>query len=212
MITKKESGTIILAILFMSLIAVFNSNKIETERFVFFLGISAITIGLSVFSKKIIAYNLDIKLEHSIWKFQRYWFTQASHLKTPLPMGLILPLMLLIFSSGFFKLLTFLQFDAEALPSKAAKKYGRRRFSTLMEWDESLIIFWSTIIIFLIAFTAKSFGGEFLLTLSKFMFYYAAWNLIPFSKLDGMKLLMGSRHLYEFTLVITALAGFIILW
>ncbi len=211
MFKKREVLAILISIAVMALLLIFNDNRLFTENTLSFLGVSSIIILTAVVSKKLIADELDVEIEYRLWKFQRYWITSSSKLKKPIPMGLIFPLLIGFLSSGFLKMLTFLQFESKALPSKVSKQYGRRRFSTLMEWDESLIVFWSMFIMLAISIGLTFVHTLFCNSLSVFMFYYVAWNLIPFGKLDGMKLLMGSHHLYTFTLVITAISGFLVL-
>ena len=110
-------------------------------------------------------------------------------------------------SDGWIKCFTFLQFSATALPSKVVKKYGRKRFAGIMDWDDALLVFWSTVPLLLLALILKGYLPE----LSKLSIYYALWNLIPIGQLDGSRLFFGSRVLFIFTWVITLAAAWIAL-
>lgn len=210
MFTKKEIVSIIMAILLMSLVLIFDNNIIYTENFAFYCLISTIIILVFVISKKLIAHHLDIDVKVKTWQFSRYGLKTKAYLKNPIPMGLLLPLLIVFLSSGYVKLLTFLQYDATALPAKAVKKYGSKRFSEIMEWDDAQLVFSSLFPLLALSIIASMFTGEFFSSLSKISLYYVAWNLIPFSKLEGLRLFMGSRPLYIFTLILTAIAALIV--
>ena len=82
-----------------------------------------------------------------------------------------------------------------------------------MEWDDALIGFYSTLALLVLAsvcsfINVASFPfAEF----AKYSLYYALYNLIPFSPLDGAKIFSGSRPLYIFTLVISGISALIVL-
>ena len=223
MIKKRELIPIIISIIIITLLLMFNDSKLELTKSLFIssLIISALIILVSVFSKKITSKIIDVKTEIQTWEFKRYWFATRSELKKPLPIGILLSLLLGFLSGGFVKFLALLQFKSEALPSKLAKKFGARRFSAIMDWDEALIAFYSTVAILILAIIAKIIYANLtinsnLLTssiffdLAKFSFYYCCYNLIPFSILDGSKIFYGSRPLYVFTLFLLLVTGLLV--
>jgi len=211
MFSKKEIISMVIAALMMSLILMFNQDILETDYFAFYCVISIFVILLFIVSKKLIARHLDIDIKIKNWELSRYWITAKAHLKHPIPAGIIFPLVFAFASSGYLKMLTFLQFESSALPAKAVKKYGLKRFSEVMEWDDAQIAFYSIGSLLLLAVFASLISGDFFSALSRTSLYFAAWNLIPFSKLDGTKLFMGSRPLYVFTLILTAIAALIVI-
>ncbi len=213
MVTKKEVIHIIIAIVIFTLILSFNNNFFSYAKIPAYLLMSLTIILVSVFAKKITASKLDIKIEHEVWKWSRYWITKKSYLPFSVPIGFFLPALIGFLTAGSVKFLTFLQFESEALPSKASKAYGRRRFSTVMEWDDAMIGFYGLISVLLLAVIAKLFvspNPSILYEFSKYALYFGAYNLIPFSKLDGMRIFMGSRPLYVFSLVLAALTALVI--
>lgn len=194
----------------MSLILSFTGNSFNAGRWPVYLLYSLVIISISVFAKKITADILDIKIEHKLWQFQRYWFYKKSHFKNPLPVGLIIPILFSFLSSGFVKCFWFLQFESEALPSKVAKRYGRygfRRYSEIMEWDLAIISFYSLIGLLALSLTAKFLG---IFELAKYSLYFTIWNMAPLSNLEGSKIFFGSRPLYIFSLVLIFIAGLIV--
>ena len=213
MATKREVMSILLSILLMAIMLNFSQEDSTQEKLIFSLVASFIVIISAVFSKKIVSSILDVKIENKIWEFKRYWWTRSSELKRAIPIGILLPLLLSLLSYGSIKFFTFLQFNSEALPSKVVKKYGSRRFPNMMDWDDALISFYSMIGVLIISVISSLITYNFFNfnDLSKLAFYYALFNMITFGQLDGLKVFMGSRPLYIFSLVILIISGLIVL-
>lgn len=220
MFKKKEILVLAVSIILMTLLLMFNDSKLLLSWKIFLssIAIALVIIFTSALGKKITGNIIDVNPELQTWEFKRYWFAKKSELKNPLPIGILLALLLGFLSGGFVKFLALIQFKSEALPAKLAKKYGSKRFSSLMDWDEALIAFYSTSAIFILALIAKILSAnliqlnltDFFFSLAKFSFYYACYNLIPFSILDGSKIFYGSRPLYFFTLVLLLITGLIV--
>jgi hypothetical protein len=208
---KKEVLIIVIAIILMSLIIILHEKSLN---FLWITFVSALTVLVSVFCKKLTAKIIDIKIEHKIWVFQRWWVGKSSHLKNPVPAGVIIPAILSLVSTGFITCLSILQFESKALPGKAVKKYGAKRFSEIMEWDLCMIGFYGILGLLFLSIIAKILpspqSGFNLILLSKYSFYYAIWNLLPISSLDGAKMFFGSSRLYIFTLILVLISGLII--
>ena len=202
---------IVIAIILMSLIIILHEKSLN---FLWITIVSALTVLVSVFCKKLTAKIIDIKIEHKIWIFQRWWIGKSSHLKNPVPTGVIIPAILSLISNGFITCFSLLQFESKALPGKAVKKYGTKRFSEIMDWDLCMIGFYGILGLLFLSIIAKIFpftlSGFNLMLLSKYSFYYAIWNLLPISSLDGAKMFFGSSRLYIFTLILTTITGLII--
>jgi len=215
MLKKREFWILVLVWLVMTLLLMFQNNSLITEKLFFYLLISFTILLVSISAKKILANMLDTEIEMRLWQFSRYWFSKRSHLQKPIPIGILLPLLLSLLSGGIVKLLAFLHFSAEALPSKVTKKYGSRRFSTVTDWDYSLIGFYSLLAVLILAvissFLANHFYPEFFKELGKIAIYFSICNLLPIHPLDGIKIFMGSRPLYIFSIVLLVVAGLIVL-
>jgi hypothetical protein len=208
---KVEWRSIILAIILSSILLMFNYNILEFN--IFYVIIPAIIICLFVLVEKITANYIDTSIEIKSWEMSRWWYTTWAELKKPIPVGIVFPLLLGFLSGGMIKMLTLLQFHATALPSKSSKRYGARRISGIMEWDDALIGFYGLLILLALAIISSfMYSSIFPFSeLAKYSFYYVLWNLIPISSLAGSKLFYGSYPLYIFTLILTALTFFILI-
>jgi hypothetical protein len=187
--TKKEVVWIIIAILIMGFMISFSLSPTYSPHI---LLISAIIILTSTITKKIAGEIFNIKVEHKVLDFQRWGYYKRSHLKKPVPMGVILPFFISIISLGIIKPFTLLQFNAENLTKKRIQRARGDRTYRRTEINESDLGFtaawgfWALILLAIIGFYLKQ------PELTKYSIYYGIWNLIPLSNLDGTKLFFGS--------------------
>jgi len=204
---KRELWSIIAAVLLMAVMLSFVQNELKISVFLSSLLISVIIISVSVFTKKLTAYHIDVEIKQKIWEFKRFWITTWAYLKKPIPIGLILPILLGFLSGGAVKFLAFLQFESKALSAKAAKKYGLARYSGIMEWDDAMIVFYSTLSVLVLSIVVSFSNLVFLNNLAKYSLIYAISNLIPLGNLDGTKLFFGSRALFVFTWILAIITA-----
>ena len=188
----KEAIHIIIAIIIMALTINLIDLKLNLVEFPVHIIYSALIILVSVFAKKINAFKRDIEIEHSIWKFSRWGIYRRSHLKSPVPIGILLPLGGFLLTRGYIRFLTFLQFDGKATKTKVVKKFGRDRRDTEMEFDFAMISFWGLCATLFLSLIANYLSN---IELARLALYYSIWNLVPFSQLDGTKILFGSGPL-----------------
>lgn len=202
MFKLKEILSLILAIILFGFIISFLKGM---DAFIIALEIAAIIILVSVFAKKLIAYYVGAQIEEKIWQWQRWGWYERSYLKTPWPMGIILPFIMIWISYpyGFLKFLTFLQFDVRATSARTAKKIGLYRYTEMTEWHIALIAGIGAISTLLLAIIAYFLGYP---LLARYSIYFSIWSLVPFGQLDGTKLFFGSRLLW-YVLVIISLIG-----
>ena len=203
---KKEIIALILSVVIMTLIIFFGSKTQTLPALIRYLLLAIGIIGFVILAKKIVAYNLDVRIINKTWEFQRYGIAEHSKFNQAIPVGLIVPLLLSLFSAGIIKFLAFLQFDSYALPTKAVKKYGIVRLSGILEWDDALIVFYSLMPLLALAIIAKFFSPIFFIEFAKYSWIYVFCNLLPISQLDGTKLFFGSRPLFILTWIITIVA------
>jgi len=208
---KKEGIIVLISVVLMSLIILLHEKSLN---FLWIFITSLLIISVSVFCKKLTARFIDIEIEHKFWQVERIWFGKGRHLKNPFPAGVIIPAAFSLISNSFVTCLSLIQFESRALPAKAVKKYGTRRFSEIMEWDLCMIGFYGIIGLFLLSLVTRFFASYFfessLMLLSKYSFYYVIWNLLPISSLDGAKIFFGSSRLYIFTLILALITGLMI--
>lgn len=185
--TKKEVIWIIIAVLIFGFITgiSYKDDKLIIDYALSSLIVPIIVVLTSIIAKKIIGNVYSIKIEHSVWKFRRYWWHLRSYLKKPFPIGIVLPFFLSLFSLGIIKPLTILQFDAENIPEKRIlKARGRIRKMEINEFDLSITAsagFYSLLLLSIIGMIFKY------PELAKYSVYYGAWNLVPWGGLDGTK-------------------------
>jgi hypothetical protein len=170
-----------------------------------FLGLSIlfsliIIIG-SILGKKLMASKLDADIEHQIWRFQRYGVAPKSHLKKSIPAGIIFPLFLTIISLGTLKLMTLLTFRTKAMKRRSARRHGQFSYTEITDFHNALVGSAGIIIVLFISLISYFIPG--FSELAKFSAFYAFFNLIPFSDLDGSQIFFGSRVLWASLAVIT---------
>lgn len=210
MIKREEIGVIIFTIILSTLIISFDKFKLDISFILPALLISTIIILSSILSKKIIAHYLDVDITFKFIELKRYGLKPHNHLEKASPVGAIIPLFIGLISGGIIKLFLFLQFDSAETIAKVAKKYGTRRFSTLMEWDEALIVFYSSIFLFVLALLSNAIHLSFFNSLANFIMLYCIANSLLIFWSDGTKTFFASRPLYFFLLTLLTITSLIV--
>ncbi len=208
---QSELSHIIIAIFVLALVASFSFliNQ-QWNQALITLVFSIIIIAISISTKKLTAYLLDSNVEHEIWEMSRYGFGKREYFKKPIPAGIILPSLLAIFTLGIIKFMPILTYETRALKYRASKRFGFYSFTEITDWHHALIgaagIF-SILLLSLITYLLPA-NLEYLAKISA---YYAFWNLLPLSKLDGAQIFFGSRVLWTTLATITAIFVFLAL-
>lgn len=203
MISKKEIGHIILAIMVLTFVTSLYT-VIKTGNYSFILQSALflfIILLVNIFTKKSAAEYYESTLETKIWHMQRYGFKREDYFKFPLPTGIILPFLASILSSGKVFWFAVMESDIQGTSARASKKHGIYRFTEMTEFHISLIIASGVVANLILAVISYLINVP---LLGKLSIYYAAFSLIPFGNLDGMKILMGNKVLW-FTLSIITL-------
>ena len=166
-------------------------------------------IGVHVFSKKWAAGLLDCDVEHKIWGFYRYGFKAHHHFKKEIPAGVIVPLFMLFFSVIFLwpagiliKFMGILTYEARALKSRAARRFGPYSYTELTEWHNGLIGIVGIVGLMFLAVIAYFIGYS---DLSVLVAYYMFWNMLPISNLDGTQIFFGNRIVWIVLEIVTLL-------
>lgn len=208
---KREIIDIITVTIAFALILMFNKNILGWN--IYYLIIPIIILAASMIPKYWTAHIIDANLKFKAWSLQRFWISRWAHFKKPMPIGIILPFFMGFLSGGGIKMMTLLQFNATASPRRVVKKYGVRRYSGIMEWDDAMISFYGFIGVLILSLVANYFTSAVFpfKELAKYSLYYAIWNIIPFSQLDGSRLFYGSKPLFVFTFLIILITGIVVL-
>jgi|TARA_Y100000310_G_scaffold345234_1_gene462977 hypothetical protein len=205
MFNVKEIALIILMTILLAFVLSFPN---PTKILLFLIPIFFV-IGVNVLAKKILSFYLDSEIEIKIWDVKRYGFKPKRYFKKPFPAGAFIPIITTVFSFGYFPWLNGLVFDVKAKVYRAARRFGLYTFSEMTEYHVGLI---AAVGIFANLFFAII---GYLINLDEFAklnIYYAFFNLIPLSDLDGNKIFFGSIVLWSFltTLVLIGL-GYVFL-
>lgn len=189
MITKKEVLAVFLAAIILGYIESFVG--FSWTNWLMFSGLGLIIIAGHVLGQKICATLLDSDTETSLWRMERFSFEKDKHFSSPIPTGLLIPLAALFISFGYFKFMTLITFEASPLPHKI------KPFSNLTEYQLGVIALSGSVLNVLIGFASFLFGFN---DFAMMNLYFAFFSLIPFSTLDGMKVLFGSKLLWLFSI------------
>jgi hypothetical protein len=166
------------------------------------LAFSLVLVFLHVVAKKIAAYLLDADVEHRVWSVYRYGYKARWHFKREIPFGIAIPLLFTAISLGFVKFMGLLTYETRVLKIRAAKRFGQYSYTEMSEWHNGLIGAAGIVALLFLAVIAYFFPQ--LEYLSKLSVYYAFWNLLPISDLDGTQIFFGSRILWATLALITA--------
>lgn len=196
----------ILTIISLSIVLAFSITLLS--KFSYFLAVLIsvlILISLNVLTKKIVGEFFELKTEIKIWEFKQWGYKYGQSFKKNFPAGAVFPI---ISRAIFFPLKGFIWmapmvFDVRAKIYRAARRHGIYSFSEASE-DHLAYIAGAGIIINLIGAAVGYLIGfpEF----AKFSIWFAFFNLIPISNLDGNKIFFGSKTLWSFLATITLIA------
>lgn len=197
MINKKEIFPIILIIVIVSLSISLSLDMAEDWKKIggTLLAVSIVFLS-NIFIKKIVAYNLDSEIEIGIWEIKKLRFFKGKNLKKPFPLGAFLPVVskIILFPLKSFVWMAALVFDVKPRIYRGAKRHGLYTFSEMTEYHLGLIAA-SGIAINLILAAAGYFLGFPLF--SRLNIYYAFFNILPISELDGNKIFFGNLVLWS---------------
>jgi len=165
--------------------------------------IAALVIGVNLITKKLTAYALDTQVSARFWHVERYGFAPHQHFRKPLPFGIILSILVSLLSLGKIFWLAILTFEIKPQVYRAAKRHGLYSFTEVTEFHIGIIA--------AVGILANLFAAAIAYFLnfpefSRLSIYYACFNLLPFSELDGNKIFFGSIILWSFTAILTLIA------
>lgn len=183
-----------------------NDFSIGFATFLWLLLLGGVVILVNVLTKKVVAYAVDSEVEIKTWMWQRYGIYERSYLKKSIPLGFLLPLLLSLITLGYVKFLAFLEYDVYASKARASKRIGTVRFSELTESHIGAVGGFGILANLVLAVVAYFLGvGE----LARLSIYYAFANVLPVSRLDGVKIFFGSRVAW-FVLAVLSVLGLVL--
>lgn len=192
MLNKKE----IAQILITTIIFAFAISLIKTWKiFSYTLLAVFLVLMVNIIAKKIASFYLDSEIEIRLWEIKRYGFKANKYFKTPLQAGAFLPIIskVLFFPFKGFIWMASLIFEVKPKIYRAAKRHGLYSFSEMTEFHLGLIAaagIFANLIFAIIGYLINF--PEF----ARLNIYYAFFNMIPLSDLDGNKIFFGSIILW----------------
>ncbi|GAG02034.1 unnamed protein product, partial [marine sediment metagenome] len=191
MLNQKEISLILIVVFIITLLtSLFKSfdGFLYTLLAVFFVFL------INILAKKIASFYLDSKIEMKIWKIKRYGFKPSSYFKKPIYAGILFPIIFALVFLGNFIWMACLVFDVKPKIYKAAKRHGLYSYSEMTESHIGIIAAIGIIASLVFAIIGYLLGfSEF----SRLSIFFALFNMIPISDLDGNKIFFGSIILWS---------------
>ncbi len=162
-----------------------------------------LVLMINVIAKKVAAFFLETEIEVKLWEMKRWGYKTRQHFRTPVPMGVIMPIIVTIISYGYLNWFATLVFDVKQKVYRATRRWGMYTFSEVTEYHIGIIAAWGVVANLLFALIGYLIGfPEF----ARLNIYVAFFNLIPFSDLDGNKIFFGSIVLWAFLAAVALIA------
>lgn len=199
MLSKKE----IIAIFVSAIIIAFVLSPLETaQNFLLAFVAVILVIGINVTAKKISSFEFDSEIEVGFWEASRFGFNPESKTKKPIFIGIILTLLSLLSPIKNLIWMAVMAFDVKAKTYRAAKRHGLYSFSEMTEDDIGYIAASGITANLIFAIIGYLIGAN---LFAEINIFYAFFNLIPISNLDGNKIFFGNTFLWSLLAAITSL-------
>jgi hypothetical protein len=182
MFTKKEIGYILLVSIILGICL---SSFQGLDKLIHYTLLILSVILINIVAKKIRAYFLETKIEHTAWTINRFGFKPWKKFPRPLQIGLFLPLVLWALTQGMFVWMGTLVFDIKGKVSRAAKRHGLYKYSEVSEEEVGNIATVGVLANLFFALLGYIFNFP---DFARLNIYYAVFNIIPLSNLDGNKI------------------------
>lgn len=166
------------------------------------IGLLVHYLGIVIFARK-----YSVSSEFKLWTTSKKTITSFFKFLQPvLPnkiySGIIVPLLFAFFSNGFLKLPLVGVTELKEDPSKLLKL----KHKYLTEYKQGLIHLAGPMANLLLALVLATINNSAFSTLISINYYLAIFTLLPIGSFDGTKVLFGSRLLYFFAIITTALS------
>jgi len=199
MLERKE----IIAVSVIALILAFTISLVKSlEIFLYALLSIFLILTINIIAKKVMSFYLDSEIEIKLWEIGHtfLWtplqgWSIPRKLKRPFPAGAFFPIIITAFSFGYLTWMASLVFDVKAKVYRAARRYGLYKFSEMTEYHLALIAAAGIIANLSFAIIGYLLGFN---DFAKLNIYYASFNMLPISSLDGNKIFFGSLVLWSF--------------
>lgn len=206
MFTKNE----IISIVVSTIIIAFSVNFLLSGGIAFLWTLLAVfaVIMLNIIAKKMMGYYLETDTESKLWEIYWFGFKKNRHFNKPFPLGAFLPplMKLMLLPLHGFTWMASLTFDVKPKVYRAARRHGFYNFSGMTEAHIGYIAAAGIVANLLVAVIGYLIGWTEFAQLSV---YYAFFNMIPLSNLDGNKILFGNIVLWSFLATLVLIGMFL---
>ena len=200
MFTRKE---IISVVILAVILGVCFSSLQSPDKIISYSLIVFTVILINIIAKKIRAYYLEIEIEHTPWTITRFGFKPWKKFPKPLQAGFFFPLVFWAITRGAFIWMASLVFDVKGKVYKAAKRHGLYKFSEVSEEEIGNIAAMGVLANLFFAFIGYLAGWP---EFARLNIFYAVFNIIPISDLDGNKIFFARFEFWCGMAAITLIA------
>ena len=192
MLNLKEISSIVIATLIIGI--TINLFKGVETLFYTILAVFCVII-INILAKKITSFYLDSEIEVGFWKVERYGFKPSQYFKKAIHAGIILPILISLISLGNVFWMASLIFEVKPKIYGAAKRHGLYSYSEMTENHIGMIAVMGVAANLVFAIVGYLLG---FMEFSRLNVYFAFFNLLPLSDLDGNKIFFGNLILWSF--------------
>lgn len=165
-------------------------------NFLWFSFLSLIALLILISTQKYFSRKYGAVVNYELWTTKRFGFWEAMHFKKPFPTGIILPILVALFSTGQILFSAALSFFTKIVPAyRIGKKYTQ-----LTEYEIAKISLFGLLANVLFAVILSVIGKEMFHDLILVNLFIAISYMIPLPGLLGSSIFFGSRNLYVFGL------------
>ena len=195
MLNRKEITTITI----LTIILAFVISFVKTlELFLYALLSVFLIFIINITAKKITSFYFDSEIEIKLWEIKRYGFKTHKYLKKAFPIGAFLPIIAKVLSLGYLNWMACFVFDVKSKIYKTAKRHGLYTFSEISEFHIGLIAAAGIFANLIFAIIGYFIGLPEQMNFVQLSIWFAFFNMLPVSELDGNKIFFGNLTLWSF--------------
>lgn len=221
--TKKEIFNLLLSALVLGFVFGFDDGRdvfiprLWFANYILMSCLGLILLLVMVLGHKWAAARYNIAAEYSIWKIRRFGFREYQYIhKNPImnriPLGILLPLLIAIFTEGKI----WFAATGMMLTTAIAEHRIGRKWTHIPEYEEARIAFagpLATLMIMGIAgLVFENSGWEIWKQVVMMNIALVVSNMIPFPHLPGGRMLLTSFYLFVFALALAGVMSLLILF
>lgn len=201
---RKEIGHIFSVLIVLAFVAaIVEFQSLTLFGFGIMLIIFALILFVYICSKKIAAGYFQIDEESSIWGVDKYGLRKKQYFSKELPIGIILPILVLVLSLGRIPWYAVLQSDVKPSRFKSVRRGGLLSFSEISDNDLAFISASGILSVLVLSFFAYLINAP---VISKLAIHFAFFNALPIGNLDGGRIFFGNKILWLFVAALTLIA------